>query len=205
MRMWGRPNSLNTQKVLWALAELRLDCERVDAGLQFGVNNTPEYRAMNPNGLVPTLEDGGLILWESNVIVRYLASRYGAGTLYPATVAERFIAEQWMDWQQTSLNPPIGTVFMHLHRLPPDRRDPAQIEKSRAAAEPMLAILDQRLAESAWLGGENFSMADIPAGTSVSRWYKLPLAREPHPHVERWLMELKRRPAFKAHIDVPLS
>jgi glutathione S-transferase len=205
IKLWGRTNSLNVQKVLWTLAELDLAYERVDAGLKFGVVDTPAYRAMNPNGLVPTLEDDGFVLWESNVVIRYLTMKHAAGTLFPADERERFSAERWMDWQQTSLNPPIAPVFFNLIRLAPEKRDMDAVKRNIPLAEGWLAILDEQLAARDYVNGKTFTMADIPAGTSVSRWYKLPIERQSRPNVERWLARLKARPAFKAWIDVPLS
>jgi glutathione S-transferase len=205
IKVWGRTNSINVQKVLWTLAELDLRHERADAGMTFGVVDTPAYRAMNPNGLVPTLEDDGFLLWESNVIVRYLAAKYGPGTLCPADLAERFSAERWMDWQQTALNQPISPVFLNLVRLPPEKRDMAAVARNRALAEGWLAILDDQLAGRDYVNGARFTMADIPVGASASRWYKLPIERKSHPHVERWLDRLKTRPGFQAHVDQPLT
>src|SRR5258707_9272853 len=119
IKLWGRTNSINVQKVLWTLAELDLAYERVDAGLHFGIVGTPSYLAMNPNALVPTIDDDRFVLWESNVIVRYLATKYGMGKLCPEEMRERFDAERWMDWQQTSLNPPIGSLLFNRIRRPP--------------------------------------------------------------------------------------
>src|SRR5436190_8539005 len=141
IKLWGRTNSLNVQKVLWTLAELDVAYERVDAGLKFGVVDTPAYRAMNPNGLVPTLEDNGFVLWESNAIVRYLTSQHALGTLFPEDHHERLSAERWMDWQQTTLNPPIGTVFFNLIRLSPDKRDMDAVGRNIPLAEACLAVL----------------------------------------------------------------
>jgi glutathione S-transferase len=205
IRLWGRTNSLNVQKVLWTLAELDLRYERTDAGLKFGIVDTPAYRAMNPNGLVPTIDDDGFVLWESNAIVRYLTMKHASGTLYPADTRERFSAERWMDWQQTSLNPPIGLIFFNLIRLPAERRDMAAVSRNLPLAEGCLAILDEQLAAHDYVNGSRFTMADIPAGTSVSRWSKLPIDRQSRPNVERWLTRLKERPGFKTHVDQPLS
>src|SRR5215471_5330757 len=127
LKLWGRINSINVQKVLWALEELKVPYERVDAGLQYGVVNEPFYRKMNPNGLVPTIEDDGLILWESNTIVRYLAAKHGAGTLCPTTAAARADVERWMDWQLTTLGRDMTTVFWGFVRTPPEKRDLAAI------------------------------------------------------------------------------
>jgi glutathione S-transferase len=205
IKVWGRTNSLNVQKVLWTLAELGLAFERRDAGMKFGVVDTPAYRALNPNGLVPTIEDDGFVLWESNVIVRYLATRHGLGTLCPDDLKARFRAERWMDWQQTSLNPAITPVFVNLIRTPPERRDAAAVARSAELAEGWLALLDAELAGSDYLAGDRLTIADIPAGVSVNRWYRLPIERRAHPHVAAWLARLKARPGFAAHVDQPLS
>src|SRR5262249_475842 len=205
IRIWGRINSLNVQKVLWALAELDLRYERIDAGMKFGVVDTAAYRAMNPNGLVPTMDDDGFVLWESNVIIRYLASRHAVGTLFPGDDRERFSAERWMDWQQTRLNPRIGMVFTNLIRLTPDKRDMAAVTKNAMVAENALAILDAQLATRTHVNGESFTMADIPVATSASRWSKLPIEKASRPNIARWLAQLRERPGFKAHIDQSLS
>ena len=165
--------------------------------MKFGVVDTPAYRAMNPNGLVPTIADDGFVLWESNVIVRYLTNKHAFGTLFPEDLRERFDAERWMDWQQTSLNPPIGTVFFNLIRLSSDKRDMGAVTRNIPLAEGCLAILDEHLAACDYVNGDRFTMADIPVGTSVSRWSKLPFDRQSRPNVERWLARLKERPAFR--------
>ncbi len=205
IRLWGRTNSLNVQKVLWTLAELGLAYDRSDAGLAFGVVGTPEYLAMNPNGLVPTIEVDGFRLWESNAIVRYLAAKYGSGWLYPEALEERAGAERWMDWQQTTLYPPLVPVFLNLVRFSPEKRDMAAVTANAAEFERRLAIVDRQLAANDYMNGTRFSMADIPIGVTVSRWSRLPLERQSRLNVERWLNLLKERPGFKAHIDVPPS
>ncbi len=205
LTLWGRANSVNVQKVVWMLAELGTPYERIDAGMKFGVNDTPEYKAMNPNGLIPTIDDDGYVLWESNAIVRYLAAKHATGTLYPADAADRFRAEQWMDWQATTLMPPVNVVFLGLIRTPPERRDMAAIEAATARAEAALAILDAHLAGRVCMLGETFTMADVAVGTAANRWSRLPIDRAPRPNVERWLAALAERPAFAAHLTAPLS
>jgi glutathione S-transferase len=165
---------------------------------------------MNPNALVPTLQDGDLVLWESNVIVRYLCAKYGGAVanpnpLYPANLAERFNAERWMDWQQTTLNPGSGGAFVQWFRTPEDKRDPAVIARSVAATEPALAQLDAHLATRAFVCGEHFSMADIPVACDVHRWFGLPQPRPDWPHLERWFASILARPATRGVLDLPLS
>jgi len=205
LKVWGRTNSLNVQKVLWTLAELGLAYERTDAGMQFGVVKTPEYLAMNPNALVPTIDDDGLILWESNVIVRYLATRYGLGTLCPADTGERFRAERWMDWQATALTPAMTPAFLGLIRKVPEFATEAVIAEARRKVGAWLTILEHQLAGRDFVNGAGFTMGDIPVGVAVNRWYLMPVERDAFPAVERWYGRLKERPGFAAHVVLPLS
>ena len=205
LKIWGRSNSINVQKVLWCCAELELPFERVDAGMEFGVVDSPEYRALNPNSRVPVIEDDGYVLWESNVIVRYLAAKHGAGTLYPGDLRARFDAERWMDWQQTTLGLPIRDVFWMLVRTPPEQRDEAALGKARADAERVLEILDAHLAGRRFVAGESVTMGDIPAGISVYRWFAFDIARAERPNLARWYARLTERPGFREHIMLPLS
>ena len=195
LKIWGRLTSVNVQKVVWCADELGLEYERVEAGGQYGLVNTPDYRAMNPNGLVPVIDDSGFVLWESNAIVRYLAAQYGAGSLWPADVRMRADADRWMDWQAVSLNPSIGPAFIQLIRTLPEKRDLAVVENARIETEKKLGVLNAHLATREYVAGSRFTMGDIPLGCSVDRWFKLPLARESHPHVERWYAGLRERTA----------
>ena len=204
LHIWGRLSSLNVRKVVWAAQETGVPFTRTDAGLAFGVVKTPEYLSLNPIAQVPTLQDDALVLWESNVIVRYLCARY-APALYPQDLAHRFDAERWMDWQQTTLNPAGGAAFLQWIRTPEDRRDPAIIDKSVRAMTPLLALLDQHLSQRAFMGGGQFSMADIPVACDVHRWFGLPQPRPAHPHLERWYASILTRPAVRGVLDQPLS
>jgi glutathione S-transferase len=205
LRVWGRINSINVQKVLWTLAELGVEYRRIDAGMKFGVNDTSEYRAMNPTGLIPTIDDDGFVLWESNAIVRYLAATHAPGTLYPEDLKSRFRAERWMDWQTTNFNVAITPIFAGLIRNAPEYSAPATIEAARVKCEACLALLDAHLATRRTMNGEAFTIADIAVGVVVNRWFKLPVAHEPRPNVERYLAMLGDRPGFRAHVDLPLS
>lgn len=205
LHVWGRTSSINVRKVVWALQELDLTVQRTDAGGQFGLVRETDYLSRNPNGLVPLLEDGEVQLWESNVIVRYLCARYAPDRLYPEALAPRFDAERWMDWQQTTFNPAARGAFLQLVRTPPDQRDEAVIAASVAATEPLLDLLDLHLATRPYLAGDAFSMADIPLGCEVHRWFGLPLERRGWPHVERWFKSLDERPSARGVLDVALS
>jgi glutathione S-transferase len=205
LRIWGRTSSINVQKVLWCCAELGVAYERIEAGLQFGVVDTPEYRTRNPNALIPTIDDDGFVLWESNVIVRYLASRHGSGSLCPVDPRERYAAEKWMDWQATTLWPAFRIVFLGLVRTPPEKRDERAIEAARMETNRVLAILDGQLGSTRYVGGDAFTMGDIPLGVSLHRCFALGVERESFPNVARWYDRLAERPHFREHGMRPLT
>jgi glutathione S-transferase len=204
LRIWGRLSSINVRKVVLCAQVLGIDFERIDAGLSYGVVNTPDYRAKNPNGLVPLLEDGDFTLWESNAIVRYLCARE-ASPLYPQNLQRRADAERWMDWQQTTLNPAGSPGFKQLIRTPEAQRDPAVIAASVAATEPLFAQLDEHLARQPFMAGDALTMADIPIACEVHRWWGLPLPRPAWPHLERWYAGWLALPASRGVLDLPLS
>lgn len=205
LKIWGRTTSSNIQKVLWCCTELGLDYERIDAGLHFGVNKTSEYLTMNPNGVVPTIDDDGYVLWESNVIVRYLASRHGAGTLCPKDPKTRYLSERWMDWQQTTSWPPVRTVFQGLIRTPPEKRDDKAIEAARKEGFRVLKILDDHLATRDYLETGAFTMGDIPNGPCIYRWFELGHSRDDLPNLARYHDRLAERPGFREHVMLPLE
>ena len=210
LHIWGRLSSLNVRKVVWAAQETGVAFTRSDAGMAFGVVNTPGYLAMNPNALVPTLQDGDFVLWESNAIVRYVFAKYGAAkdgtnTLYPQDLAHRFDAERWMDWQQTTLNRAGGAAFVQLIRTPAERRDEAAISQSVDAMQPLLEQLDRHLSTQPYMAGEQFTMADIPVACDIHRWFGLPRERAPLPHLERWYASIQARPAVRGVLELPLS
>jgi glutathione S-transferase len=206
LKIWGRNNSINVQKVMWAVGELGLAHERIDIGGQFGKNKEPAYLAMNPNGLVPTLEEDGFTLWESNAIVRYLAARYGAGTLEPADPRARARAGQWMDWQVSVAAPAIHATFWGLVRTPPEQRDHAAIDASKAKTTEAMKILDAQLGKTRFVADEAFSMGDIPVGLIAYRYRKLVPERPALPHLERWFAEIEQREAFRKHVTaIPLT
>jgi glutathione S-transferase len=190
---------------MWAIGELGLACERIDIGGPFGKNREPDYLALNPNGLVPTLEDDGFHLWESNAIVRYLASKYGAGTLEPADLRARAIAGQWMDWQLTVAGPAIFPVFWGLVRTPLEQRDAKVIEVGKVKTVEAMTIVNGQLLKTAFVAGDAFSFGDIPIGVIARRFIALVPDRPSMNGVERWYGELCKRPAFRAHVtEIPL-
>jgi glutathione S-transferase len=209
LQIWGRLSSINVRKVVWCAQELGLAFERTEAGGRFGVVQTPAYRVLNPNALVPAIEDDdGVRLWESNVIVRYLSARHSAGALYPEPLAARFDAERWMDWQQTTLNPAGRDAFIQWVRTPAERRDAAAAARSAQATEPLFALLDTHLASRAYLGGDRLTMADIPIGCELHRWFGLPADLYPRPawpNLERYFAALRDRPGARGVLDMALE
>ena len=189
--------------MLWCVEELALTYERADAGMQYGVVNTPEYRKMNPNGLVPTMDLDGFILWESHSIVRYLSAKYGRGVLWLMDEEARAVSNQWMDWA-FSFQSSVRDAFWGLIRTPADKRDAKAIEASRLKSGDMARILDAALADRMYVAGA-FSMGDIPIGSEVQRWIRMPMERPKLPNLEAWFGRLCARPAFKKNVDLPLS
>lgn len=206
MRMlWGRANSVNVQKALWGLDESGLAYERVEAGGAYGVVADPAYRAMNPNGLVPVLEEDGFALWESNAILRYLADGAEGALRLPDDRRARAQVQQWLDWQATSFTPAMRDAFWQLYRAAPDARDHALIAASLARSETLAAILDRHLEGRAFVIGERFSIADIALGCAAHRWLALPAERVERPAMRRWYAALSRRPAAARIFAQPIS
>lgn len=194
--LWGRASSANVQKAMWALREMRLAHERVDAGGRFGGLDTPEFLAMNPNARVPVLRDGALTLWESHAILRYLAARYAPGELWPEDPAARAVADQWTDWTATTFQPAWVGLFWRLVRTPEDRRDPRAVARALKASIAAFRILEGRLAETPYLAGDTLTYADITVGVSLYRWTTMEIERPDLPNVAAWHARLLERPAF---------
>ena len=205
LRIWGRVSSVNVQKVVWCADEIGLAYERLDVGGRFGGNDTADYLAMNPNGLVPVIDDGGFILYESNAIVRYLAAKHTSAGLWPEDLRRRADTDRWMEWQATAYTPAMWAAFWNLIRTPEDKRDAQAVEGSRAKSEKLSAILDAHLASRRFLCGGEFTAADIVTGCAAHRWLNLPLERTPRPHLERWYAQLKSRPGSRQVTSQALS
>jgi glutathione S-transferase len=205
LKIWGRNTSSNVQKVMWAVGEMKLPVERLDIGGPFGKNRDPAYLAMNPNGLVPTLEEeDGFTLWESNSILRYLAAKHKS-SLEPADLRVRAIAQKWMDWQLTVAQSAILPVFMGLVRTPPEKRDMRVIEDVNAKLIEVMKILDAQFAKTEFVAGD-FSYGDIPIGIVGHRFMSLVVERPKMPGIERWYAALKQRPPFVQHVSgIPLT
>lgn len=200
--IWGRLNSHNVKKVAWFAQELGLDHVRHDVGGTFGMD--AHYTALNPNRLIPTIEDGDLVLWESNAILRYLAARYGGTRWWPTDPAERAAGDKWMDWQYAYADAQ-RTAFFSLVRVPEGQRDTAAIAQSAIAAGAMMRILDAALAEQPWLSGKEFGVADVPMATYAHTWFTLPIERPDTPHVRAWYDRIRQRPAYQQLVMIPLT
>jgi glutathione S-transferase len=205
IKIWGRTDSSNVQKVLWCLGELDLKFERLDWGGKFGGNKTPEYLAMNPNGLVPTLKDGDFVLWESNSIMRYLNAKYGAGKLVPTSPEGMANANRWMDWQLSTFNGAIVPLFWNLVRTNADKRDLKAVEAALEKTIKAWQLVEDQLAQSRFLGGDEFSLGDIPLGVWAYRWFNLPIERPKQPNIAGWYEKLKQRKPYQTHIMLPLT
>ena len=204
LTVWGRQSSSNVQAVLWCLAELGVDHERVDAGFVYGVVDTPEYRAMNPNGTVPTVRDGdGPALFESGAILRYLASRYASEPFWPAEPRARAQVDQWAEWAKQNVALYFtAPVFWQTVRVPAARRDPAAIAAAVERLEGKLRIADARLAERRFIAGETLTLADIQLGHVLYRYFDVPIERAPLPRLRRYYEALAERPAYREHVMV---
>lgn len=201
LTIWGRLNSHNGKKIAWIAQEIGLEHRRIDIGGKFGF--TEQYLAMNPNRLIPTIDDDGFVLWESNAILRYLAARY-APHFWPDEPMLRGRADRWMDWQFQFADAQRD-VFLGLVRHKPEARDPAAIAQSAASAGAMMRLLDAELARQPWLTGESFGIADVPMGVYAYTFFMLPIERPPLPHLEEWYARLTARPGFAAQVMIPLS
>ena len=211
LKLWGRINSSNVKKVMWASAELGVPYERVDAGLHFGVVNTDAFREKNPNGMVPVIEDEGFVLWESHAIVRYLCAKHPKAPFYPADPQARASADRWMDWQMTTFAP-MGPAFMQLVRSPQENWDMNMITTNLTKVTESWKIADSQLGKTKWLNGDEFTMADVPLANSAYIWFELPLAkaglehlRTPLANLDRWYAQLNAMANFREIVAIGLT
>jgi glutathione S-transferase len=206
VRIWGRRSSFNVQKVLWLAAELGLDYEHVPAGGDLGGLDTPSFRALTPHGRIPVLEDGGLAIWESHAILRYLAARHPSADFWDEDPAIRARQDGWMDWAQTALQPVfLGGVFWGYYRTPEALRDGPAIEASLDHCASLFGLLDRAIGSGDTLGGERPRLADIPIGAHLYRYFSLDIPRPSLPNLEAWYLRLQARPAYRAHVMVPFD
>ncbi|MBV6688004.1 glutathione S-transferase family protein [Xanthomonas euvesicatoria pv. euvesicatoria] len=202
--LWGRRNSSNVRKVLWCAEEAGVAYTSIEVGGAFGGNDTPAYRALNPNGVVPTLQDGALVLWESNAIVRYLAAQY-APALYPHSPPERALGDRWMDWTTSTFAGVFRDLFWGVLRTPEHERDHVRIAAALAQSGELLARADAALAQQPYLSGEQFAMGDIPLGSFIYAWFEMPIERPELPHLRAWYERLRARPAYQRAVMTALT
>jgi glutathione S-transferase len=205
LKIWGNADSINVQKVLWCCEEIGIDYRRIDAARHFGVIDTPDFRALNPNGLVPTIDDAGFVVWESNTIVRYLAAKHAAGTLWPIDLQDRADADRWMDWTNSTLWPTMVPLFRAFMRTPEAQRDARAIEAARLETIEVLQILDGQLKSSTYVGGASFTIGDIAVGCAAWRWMALPIDRPALVNLQRWFDVLRERAVYRKVVMLPLS
>ncbi|MDY6860850.1 MAG: glutathione S-transferase [Pseudomonadota bacterium] len=205
MKIWGRDNSTNVRKVLWCVEELGLHYEHVPAGGAFGIVSTPEFRALNPNELVPCLQDGSLVLWESNAIVRYLARQYGGGGFAPADAKVWAAADKWMDWASLSFTGPFRDLFWNLVRCTPETRDEAEMLRGQEQCAGLMKVANEALAGQPWLSGDTLGIGDIPLGRIAYAWFNMPIERPGLPALEAWYNRLLQRPAYRKPVMTALT
>jgi glutathione S-transferase len=205
LKVWGRASSFNVQKAMWTIGELGLEAERIDAGGRFGGLDTPEYRAMNPNGRIPVLKHDEVVVWESHSIVRYLAATFGRGTLWPEDPAERSLTDRWMDWTAATLQPAFMDIFWGYYRTPEPERDWTVIQRGIDGCARLYGILDRHLAARPFVAGEHLTLGDIPVGATLYRYFELDLPRPSLPNVEAYYARLQDRLAYRLHVMIPFD
>ncbi len=206
LTVWGRRSSFNVQKVMWFVGELGLQHEHIEIGGRFGGLDDPAIRRMTPHGKVPIIDDGGTVVWESHAILRYLCAVHGAGRFWVEDPAERARIDKWMDWAHTTLQPDfINGVFWGLYRTPAAQRDQRAIQRAVARCTGHFRLLDRLLDGRDYLLGDVFTLADIPAGAHLFRYFNLDIERPDLPHVEAWYRRLQERPAYRDHAMVPFE
>lgn len=200
LRILGKASSINVRKVLWTCAELQLPFDREDWGSGFQATHTPEFLALNPCAMVPVIQDGDFTLWESNTIIRYLVANYPGADLYPSEPRARARVDQWIDWQASELNRSWSYAFTSLVRRSPDYQDSAALARGIEQWSKNMDILNRQLEKTgAYVSGERFSLADIPIGLSVNRWFETPLGHPDYPAVRTYYERLSQREGFRLY------
>jgi len=202
LKIWGRKTSSNVRKVLWCCAEIGLEYDRIDWTGPFGGNDDPAYRKLNPNGLVPTIEDGDFVLWESNSIIRYLTCKHSRGNLWPEDAGERATAEQWMDWQLSVINTNTSPIFRGIVHTPEDQRDMTMIKEKSAELCTKWAMFDSHLAGKDFVLGKKISMGDFGLGIHAHRFFALVEDRPVLKNFEAWYKRIGERPGYAEHVPI---
>ena len=206
LRVWGRRNGFNVQKVLWLLGELDISYQHIPAGGSFGKLDTPEFLTLNPHGRVPVIEDQGKVVWESHAILRYLAAQYGQGQFWSEDAVIRSDSDRWLDWFQTALQPAfLDGVFLSFYRIPEAKRDWPVIERGISRTNGLLGLLEQQLEGKNYINGDHLTLADIAVGTVLYRYFNLDIARPELPNVAGYYQRLSERPTYQQHVQVPFT
>jgi len=205
LKVWGRRNSFNVQKVMWLIGELDLPHQHINAGGSYGMVNEPSFLAMNPHGRVPVIEDNGSVIWESHSILRYLAASYGSGRFWQEDAAARSRWDRWMDWSQASLHRDFLDLFWSFYRTPPEQHDPMLIKSHLMLTNAHFAMLDRHLSQLAFMCGDELSLADFTIGATLYRYFEMGIDRPSLPHLESWYRKLGERPAYRQHVMVPFD
>ncbi len=203
LKIWGRKNSINVQKAMWAVGELGLEHERIDAGGKFGGLDTEEFGRLNPHRRIPVIDDDGTVVWESNAIVRYLAAKYGAGGLWPEDPAARATADAWMEWSATTLQRPLLIAFNGMMRTKPRNQNVKMIMNTVKRLQKLYEVLDRHLDGRAYIAGDTLSVGDIAAGATLHRFYSMDIPHPELPNIEAWRDRLKEREAYREHVEIP--
>jgi glutathione S-transferase len=203
LKVWGRRNSQNVQKVMWLIGELGLAHEHTSAGGKYGGLDTEAFRAMNPHGRVPVIKDGDVVVWESQAILRYLAATYSVGRFWPEAPKDRAMIDAWMDWSQSTLQPAfLGGIFMGYFRTPEPRRNWEAINQAVEVVGQLFQLLDRQLEGKKFLLGEELTLADIPVACNFYRYFEIDLPKPDMPNVTAYYERLKMRPAYRQHVMV---
>ena len=206
LTVWGRRDSFNLQKVMWLVDELDLPHEHILAGGRYGMLDDPEYLQMNPHGRVPVIKDGDVVVWESQTILRYIAARHGDGVFWSADPAEQSLSERWMDWSQSTLQPDfLLGVYWGFYRTPEAQRDMTAVERKVDCCGAHFRLLDQWLSDRDFMLGRHFTLADIPIGTHLYRYFNLEIERPDMPNVDAWFDRLQQRPAYRKNVMLPFD
>ena len=206
LKIWGNTHSSCAQKVLVCAAELDLPFELIKAGGGYGGLDTPEYAALNPNKLIPTIDDGGTVLWESGAILCYLASTYGQASLYPDDPAARGDAYRWVFWQTGTVRAAIMPLYVQWEVWKPAYRHMEELERLRRGMEGTWRIVDDHLSDGRpYLAGASYTIGDIAMGIMAHWWYRFPIEHFDLPHMRAWHDRVVARPAFQEYVVTPLA
>ena len=197
----GRTTSSNVQMVLWAIHELGLGVDRRDVGGRFGGTDTPSFRAMNPMGIVPVLQDGALTLFESCAILRYLLAHHG-----PGPFGNHPLCDVWAEWaKQNAVRAFVLPVFWAFYRVPQEARDMMAVVDALRAYEALAAVAMVQRGRHGWLVGDQISLADVVFGHVLFRYSTLDLPRRAPEGLEAYYDALCDRAAFQKAVMTDYS